>query len=99
MIANILFRHYEEWNQVWKGSKADGRKAIRKMYGPNNEFGYNATCDTPTCFLWDVLLDEFPEAKVIHVIRDDEKWASSVNKHIQVFYQFSYIQNFNDLRT
>jgi len=83
-VQENVYTHYEDWNCVWKGDKAEGRKALRKLYGPNNEFGYTATCDTPTCFLWDVLLDEFPDAKVIHVVRDDDKWATSLTKHIKV---------------
>jgi len=83
-VQENVYSHYADWNEVWQGDKPQGRKALQKLYGKNNENGYTAVCDTPTCFLWDTLLDEFPEAKVIHVVRDDEKWWASLEKHIQV---------------
>ena len=56
-----IYRHYNEWTKIANGE--DHRKEIRKMFGPNNQWGYQATCDLPMCGMWDVLKDEFPEAK------------------------------------
>jgi len=79
-----VYSHWREWNEVWTGTAEEGRKAIRKLYAPNNEFGYTAVCDTPTCAYWEVLLDECPDAKVILVERDPEKWRASLEKHVAV---------------
>ena len=40
---NWNFSHYKEWNQVWCGTKEDGRKAIRSLFGPGNKWGYDCT--------------------------------------------------------
>ena len=69
---------------MFTGTAQEGRKALHKLYAPNNEFGYTAVCDTPTCAYWEVLLDEFPDAKVILVERPVEKWQDSLEKHVAV---------------
>jgi len=79
-----VYSHWQEWERVWTGSKEEGRKALRELYAPGNKYGYTAVCDTPTCAMWETLLDEFPEAKVILVVRDDEKWWNSLLKHVAV---------------
>ena len=69
---------------MFTGTAQEGRKALHKLYAPNNEFGYTAVCDTPTCAYWEVLLDESPDAKVILVERPVEKWQASLEKHVAV---------------
>ena len=82
--ANKGFSHWREWNEVFTGTAQEGRKALRTLYAPNNKYGYTAVCDTPTCAYWEVLLDEFPDAKVILVERDADKWQASLEKHVAV---------------
>lgn len=38
----------------------------------------------PTYNFWDVLAEEFPDAKVILIERDEDKWAASLERHIGV---------------
>jgi len=79
-----VYAHYKEWNQVWCGTKEDGRKAIRTLFGPGNKWGYDCTVDLPANALWQTLSDEFPEAKVVLVVRDDDRWINSLLNHIEV---------------
>ena len=50
-----------------------------------NYRGYNAAVDVPIFNMWEALADEFPEAKVILVVRDDASWEKAVLNHISVF--------------
>ena len=133
--------HTKEWHAVFNGTKEEGRKAIRSLFGPNNKWGYDATgkpfflwnplkassgtvrtrivqsLDAPSCegqflyskfqnfsqpkykiflvdlpanSLWQTLRDEFPEAKVILVVRDDQKWINSLQNHLVVSFYYGY---------
>ena len=44
--------------------------------------------DLPANALWQTLCDEFPEAKVILVVRDEDKWINSLLNHIEVSFYF-----------
>ena len=44
--------------------------------------------DLPANALWQTLCDEFPEAKVILVVRDEDKWINSLLNHIDVSFHF-----------
>jgi len=79
-----VYRHAETWKKVWSGTKEEGRKAMREILGPGNEWGYTAAVDLPIFCFWEALADEFPEAKVILVIRNDESWAKAMSNHIAV---------------
>ena len=46
--------------------------------------GYTAAVDVPVFNLWEALADEFPEAKVILVVRDEKSWEKAVLNHISV---------------
>jgi hypothetical protein len=39
--------------------------------------GYRATVDYPACLAWRELADRYPAAKVIHTIRDADRWWES----------------------
>lgn len=39
--------------------------------------GYRATTDAPSCSFWRELVDFFPNARVIHSVRDPEEWFES----------------------
>lgn len=77
-----VYRHYEDWQELWDGK--DPGKIYRKMFAPNNPNGYTSCCDTPFNVLWESLHDEFPDAKVIMVIRDEDKWVESFRKFFEV---------------
>ncbi len=38
---------------------------------------FGATVDFPACLLYESLLDHFPEAKVVHTVRDPDRWYDS----------------------
>ena len=38
---------------------------------------FRATVDAPACFHYKTLMEEFPDAKVIHTVRDPERWYDS----------------------
>ena len=40
--------------------------------------------DLPANALWQTLCDEFPEAKVVLVVRDEDRWIKSLLNHIDV---------------
>ena len=44
--------------------------------------GYSAMVDHPGCAYWRELADFYPEAKVLHTVRDPEKWFDSTQATI-----------------
>jgi len=77
-----VYRHYDVFERLWNGE--DAAKIFREVFGKNNKWGYTATCDIPCNALWETLADEFPESKVILVIRDEAKWLKSFEKFFHV---------------
>ena len=57
---------------------------MRELFGPTNKWGYTAAVDVPIFNLWEALADEFPDAKVILVLRDDQSWVKAVSNHLKV---------------
>jgi Sulfotransferase domain len=39
--------------------------------------GYHATVDAPGCFFWRELAERYPDAKVLHSVRDPQGWFDS----------------------
>lgn len=39
--------------------------------------GYRSTVDAPGCFFWRELAERYPAAKVLHSVRDPERWFES----------------------
>lgn len=76
-----IYSHHDVWAKLWAGEPAG--KLYRSIFAPNNKWGYTACCDTPCHVLWESLLDEFPEAKVLLVVRDEEKWINSFEKFFE----------------
>ena len=60
-VQEAVYRHFDSWDKIGNGKVP--RKEIQKLFGENNAWNYNATCDLPMCGMWDVLKDEFPDAK------------------------------------
>ena len=44
--------------------------------------GYSSCVDWPSARYWRELCSKYPKAKVLHSIRDEEKWITSVHKTI-----------------
>jgi hypothetical protein len=47
--------------------------------------GFNAAVDFPTCGFYKVLMQKYPDAKIVHTTRDPEKWYKSA---MNTIYQF-----------
>jgi len=77
-----VYRHWPQWERFWNGEPAG--KIYREIFRPNNSHGYTACCDTPCNVLWESLSDEFPDAKVILVLRDEDKWIKSFEKFFNI---------------
>lgn len=44
--------------------------------------GYSAMVDHPGCAYWRQLMDHYPDAKVLHTVRDPDKWFDSTQATI-----------------
>ena len=60
-------RHYNEWNKVWCGTKEEGRKAIRSIFGQGNKWGYSATGKIQPTWKMDFVLKQ-PNSEVNYQI-------------------------------
>ncbi|CAG5080481.1 Oidioi.mRNA.OKI2018_I69.PAR.g9609.t1.cds [Oikopleura dioica] len=77
-----VYRHWQDWEKIANGEKPN--EVIQKLFGPGNPDEYTACVDLPHNAYWELILKQFPDAKVILVLRDEDKWATSVAKHLQV---------------
>ena len=71
-------RDADMWNEALR-AKFDG---VGKPYG-RAEFDQllgqsAAVTDTPCCLFWEELIGAYPEAKVVLVARDEDKWLASI---------------------
>jgi hypothetical protein len=53
----------------------EGRPDWEAIFG-----GYNAAVDAPTCRFWRELSEYYPQAKVVHTVRDPDAWFDSTQK-------------------
>lgn len=65
--------HLPSWQQAMQGGDVDWDTLFH---------GYRATVDWPACSFWQVLLDHYPNARVILSLRDAEGWYRSVSSTI-----------------
>lgn len=66
---------------MWNEALAAKYKGVGKEYG-RAEFDQllghcSAVTDSPPCVFWKELIEAYPEAKVILIVRDEEKWLAS----------------------
>ncbi len=66
------------WNEALRAKfeglgKPYGRAEFDQLLGESA-----AVTDTPGCILWEELVEAYPEAKVVLVDRDEEKWLLSI---------------------
>lgn len=69
-------RRAKDWYQIACGEKADWRKVMD---------GFNATVDFPACLFYRELMEAFPDAKVVHNVRDPERWYQSAYETVFQF--------------
>lgn len=60
--------HGREWVRIARGGTPDW---------PSLFAGYDAAVDFPAAVVWKELLAQWPEAKVLHTVRDPERWYDS----------------------
>jgi hypothetical protein len=66
--------HIEKWTDYFDAriNNKTAKLDLSEIYGP-----YEAATDVPTAFLWRELIEEYPNAKVILTIREENKWFRS----------------------
>ncbi|WP_420631597.1 sulfotransferase family protein [Candidatus Leptofilum sp.] len=60
--------HTETWYHISQGQSADWQQLFQ---------AFGATVDFPGCVYYQELLETFPDAKVVHTVRDSESWYQS----------------------
>ncbi len=74
MVEVIKHRgHAKTWLSVARGESPDWRALFQK---------FQATVDFPACVYYAELLREFPQAKVVHSVRDKAEWYRSSHETI-----------------
>ncbi|MEM7539320.1 MAG: sulfotransferase family protein [Chloroflexota bacterium] len=68
--------HIPTWFNAMKGHDVDWQTFLQS---------YQATLDWPACDHYAVLMDVYPEAKVILSVRDPKRWYDSVDETIYTF--------------
>ena len=67
-------------SQIKNGDTTPWKNSIIQNYDWNKIFkdrGYHATVDEPTCAFYKELMEYYPNYKVIHNLRDPERWYDS----------------------
>lgn len=71
-------RRAEQWYGIACGEQTDWRSVMD---------GFAATVDFPACVFYRELMEAFPEAKVIHNVRDPQRWYDSAHETIYQFHR------------
>lgn len=66
-----------EWTRAVNGEDVDWKQVFD---------GFDSTLDYPGCLFYEQLLETFPDAKVVHTVRDPERWYESTYNTI---YQYA----------
>eukprot|EP00913_Durusdinium_trenchii_P013055 g12255.t1 len=66
---------YQKWIDAYNGKEADWKGIFTH---PDGDKFYVATVDYPACGLYNKLMEQYPDAKVLLTVRDPEKWYDSV---------------------
>ncbi len=59
---------FEAWNKLTQGGSADWDAIFE---------GFESTVDFPACQYYKELMAAYPDAKVIHTVRDPQRWYES----------------------
>ncbi|MEZ4592150.1 MAG: sulfotransferase [Chloroflexota bacterium] len=65
--------HIKKWQQIGRGQTVPWESIFRN---------FQATVDYPASTFYRELLDAYPDAKVIHTVRDPERWYASTDETI-----------------
>ncbi len=61
------------WESIARGNHVDWDEVFQN---------YSSCIDWPAAHYWEELCEHYPNAKVLHSVRDEEKWISSMHKTI-----------------
>ena len=67
----------QAWLELAEGGERDW---------PGTFSGYQAAVDWPASAFWRELVDFYPQAKVIHTVRDPDRWYDSIEKTLYAQY-------------
>ncbi|XP_031569413.1 uncharacterized protein LOC116303928 [Actinia tenebrosa] len=74
----------DEWDDLFTRGKMPDFQAMFK--------DVDAVTDTPASFVFEELFESFPDAKVILLVRDNERvWAKSYSEHLKLVYWWTTI--------
>lgn len=65
--------HVRAWLDVAQGRDVDWHRLFQ---------GFDSTVDFPASAVWEQLLEAYPEAKVVHTVRDPQRWYDSTAETI-----------------
>lgn len=72
------------WNDICEADEKDGnsseayKAAFDRFVQQLSVEGFNATLDQPSCFVYEQLMEYYPDAKVLQTLRAPESWAKSM---------------------
>jgi len=77
MEAVIKHEHFTQWIKIF--NRETDQPDWESLFS-----GYDASVAWPTCFFYKELMIAYPQAKFILTLRDEESWADSVLRNLQV---------------
>ena len=79
--------HFQFWVDIQNGTIPCAPESFRKLYTEGN---FKAAVDHPSSNYYKILMEAFPNAKVLLTVREPEKWYKSAHETI---YQFCVVLN------
>lgn len=70
-----------KWLEAWRAKKAGDRERCKKILKEVTA-GYTSCTDMPPCAMLPELVEIYPNAKVIIVTRDPDRWWASMEEHL-----------------
>jgi Sulfotransferase domain len=78
-MREVFPKHVAAWHKVGLGLPVDWHELFK---------GYQSSVDFPACIYYRELMQAFPVAKVVHTVRDPQRWYQSAYETI---YRFTNI--------
>jgi len=78
-IEETLLEHHHQWMTIIdrRTPKAEKKKILYEMYK-----NVDVTCDLPGFFYWELILEVFPECKLIFFERPVDQWYTTLHKTV-----------------